>query len=189
MSAHWTRAMLGGLLATALVLSGACSSDDSGSGSADDTGGDSSGIPEAADAVEELTVRPTEIVQTTPLDGEVPSGLTAAWLQCSIPDCEILGPPLEEALQEFGWSMDTIDAGITPEEVKSGWGLAAEQNPDAVFATGFPTSIYSDELAQLAASDTPVIQGFILTFAVVVVCVSILLDAVYAFVDPRIRRA
>ena len=37
--------------------------------------------------------------------------------------------------------------------------------------------------------DYPVIQGFILTFAVVVVCVSILLDAVYALVDPRIRRA
>lgn len=37
--------------------------------------------------------------------------------------------------------------------------------------------------------DYPLIQGFILTFAVVVVTVSILLDAVYALVDPRIRRA
>jgi peptide/nickel transport system permease protein len=37
--------------------------------------------------------------------------------------------------------------------------------------------------------DYPVIQGFILTFAVVVVGVSILLDAVYALVDPRIRRS
>ncbi len=36
--------------------------------------------------------------------------------------------------------------------------------------------------------DYPVIQGFILTFAVVVVAVSILLDAVYALLDPRIRR-
>ena len=36
--------------------------------------------------------------------------------------------------------------------------------------------------------DYPVIQGFIMTFAVVVVCVSIFLDAVYALVDPRIRR-
>jgi ABC-type dipeptide/oligopeptide/nickel transport system permease component len=36
--------------------------------------------------------------------------------------------------------------------------------------------------------DYPVIQGFILSFALVVVCVSILLDVVYAFVDPRIRR-
>lgn len=37
--------------------------------------------------------------------------------------------------------------------------------------------------------DYPIIQGFILTFAVVVVIVSIMLDAVYAFIDPRIRRS
>ena len=37
--------------------------------------------------------------------------------------------------------------------------------------------------------DYPVIQGFILTFAVVVVSFSILIDAVYALVDPRIRRS
>jgi peptide/nickel transport system permease protein len=36
--------------------------------------------------------------------------------------------------------------------------------------------------------DYPVIQGFILTFAVVVVCVSIILDAIYGVADPRIRR-
>lgn len=37
--------------------------------------------------------------------------------------------------------------------------------------------------------DYPLIQGFILTFAVVVVTVSILLDALYALIDPRIRRS
>lgn len=37
--------------------------------------------------------------------------------------------------------------------------------------------------------DYPVIQGFILTFAVVVVVVSIVLDTLYAFLDPRIRRS
>ncbi|MFK8083793.1 MAG: ABC transporter permease [Granulosicoccus sp.] len=37
--------------------------------------------------------------------------------------------------------------------------------------------------------DYPIIQGFILTFAVVVVGVSIMLDALYAVLDPRIRRA
>jgi len=36
--------------------------------------------------------------------------------------------------------------------------------------------------------DYPIIQGFILTFAVVVVVVSIFLDTIYAFIDPRIRR-
>jgi ABC-type dipeptide/oligopeptide/nickel transport system permease component len=37
--------------------------------------------------------------------------------------------------------------------------------------------------------DYPVIEGFILTFAVVVVAVSIVLDALYAVLDPRIRRS
>ncbi|WP_102224905.1 ABC transporter permease [Acidimangrovimonas sediminis] len=37
--------------------------------------------------------------------------------------------------------------------------------------------------------DYPLIQGFILSFTVVVVFVSILLDTVYALIDPRIRRS
>ena len=37
--------------------------------------------------------------------------------------------------------------------------------------------------------DYPIIQGFILTFSVVVVVVSISIDALYAMLDPRIRRA
>jgi len=37
--------------------------------------------------------------------------------------------------------------------------------------------------------DYPIIQGFILTFSVVVVLVSIAIDALYAVLDPRIRRA
>jgi ABC-type dipeptide/oligopeptide/nickel transport system permease component len=37
--------------------------------------------------------------------------------------------------------------------------------------------------------DYPLIQGFILTFAMVVVTVTILLDAVYALLDPRVRRS
>ncbi|MDQ0323252.1 ABC-type dipeptide/oligopeptide/nickel transport system permease component [Pararhizobium capsulatum DSM 1112] len=37
--------------------------------------------------------------------------------------------------------------------------------------------------------DYPLIQGFILVFAAVVVVVSIALDVVYAFADPRVRRA
>lgn len=36
--------------------------------------------------------------------------------------------------------------------------------------------------------DYPIIQGFILTFAVVVVFVTLCLDALYAVLDPRIRR-
>ena len=35
--------------------------------------------------------------------------------------------------------------------------------------------------------DYPLIQGFILMFAIVVVLVSILMDVIYALLDPRIR--
>ena len=37
--------------------------------------------------------------------------------------------------------------------------------------------------------DYPIIQGFILTFSVIVVFVTISLDIIYAFIDPRIRRS
>ena len=37
--------------------------------------------------------------------------------------------------------------------------------------------------------DYPIIQGFILTFSVIVVFVTISLDVIYAFIDPRIRRS
>ena len=37
--------------------------------------------------------------------------------------------------------------------------------------------------------DYPIIQGFILTFSIIVVFVTISLDIIYAFVDPRIRRS
>ena len=37
------------------------------------------------------------------------------------------------------------------------------------------------------ARDYPVIQGFILVFATVVVLVSVVIDVLYAWLDPRIR--
>ena len=37
--------------------------------------------------------------------------------------------------------------------------------------------------------DYPIIQGFILTFSVIVVFVTISLDVIYAFIDPRIRKS
>ncbi len=162
MRSNMAKAAIVGFLAVSLVLAGACSSSSDNSDGASNGGTEaSSGIAEAQSAVDQLTTRPTEIPVTKPLEGDVPTGQTASWLQCSIPDCEILGPPLEAALGEFGWSMDTIDAGLSPEEIKNAWGLAVKQSPGAVFATGFPSSIFSEELGQLAAADTPVIDAFV----------------------------
>ncbi|HTN99729.1 MAG TPA: substrate-binding domain-containing protein [Microthrixaceae bacterium] len=149
------------MLAAAALLGASCSSDSSDAASDSNGTSDSSSIAEAKSAVEELIKRPTQIQVTTPLEGDVPTGKTAAWLECSIPDCQILGPPLAEALNEFGWKMNTIDAGLTPEKVKDAWGLAVRGKPGAVFATGFGQSIFSEELGQLTSAGIPVINGFV----------------------------
>lgn len=165
MRSYLSRICIAGVLVSGLLLVGCGDDDDPSSDGGGGNGGGTEqldGIQEAIDAVEELTQRPTQIPITTPLEGTLPEGGgTAVWLQCSIPDCEILGPPLEAALNELGWEMETIDAGLTPEEVKNAWGLAVERNPDAVFATGFGSSIFADELAQLEERGTPVIDAFV----------------------------
>jgi ABC-type sugar transport system substrate-binding protein len=146
----------------ALATLVACGSSSSGGSSPAPSGGSGgSAIPEAQTAVDQLTTRPDKIQITTPLTKKVPTGKKIAWIQCSIPDCQILGPPLIAAAKQFGWTVQTINGGLTPESVKAAWGLAVRANPDAVVATGFPSSIFASELAQLKAKNIPVIDGFV----------------------------
>jgi len=119
------------------------------------------GVAEAKAEVKKLTKRPTSIPVTAPIKGTVPGDISLAWLECGIPDCAVLGGPLQEAADYFGWDMETITFGLTPEEVKAGWAQAVRAKPDAVVATGFPRVIFDTELAELAADDTKVIDGFV----------------------------
>ena len=116
---------------------------------------------QAQGIADKLTQRPTQLTVTDPITKPVPTGKKIVWLQCSIPDCAILGPPLKTASEYFGWSVDTINAGITPESVKAAWDLAVRAKPDAVVATGFPRSIFETELKQLAAAGTKVVDGYV----------------------------
>src|SRR5262249_12138669 len=96
-----------------------------------------------------------------PLDKLVPKGKTIDWIQCSIPDCQILGPPLIAAAKTFGWNVTTINGGITPASIKSAWDLAVRNKPSAVVATGFPSSIFASDLKTLESEHIPVIDGFV----------------------------
>lgn len=150
------------LVTVLFALVAACSSgDDSAKNSAEDAPSNSEAQAEAKEIVAELTKRPELIPATDALENEPSSGKTAVWIECSIPDCEILRQPLEDALGKAGWDLEVIDGGITPEEVKAGWQLAVQREPDAVISTGFPTDIYSDELATLEDKDIPVVLGFV----------------------------
>lgn len=159
-----TRTLQVAALASVAALAAACGGSSSGgSPTAATTGGASSStaIAAAESTVTSMTSRPAKIQITTPLTKKVPTGKRIAWIQCSIPDCQILGPPLKAAAAQFGWTVQTINGGLTPQSVKSAWDLAVRSHPDAVVATGFPSSIFASDLATLKSQHIPVIDGFV----------------------------
>jgi ABC-type sugar transport system substrate-binding protein len=154
-----TLALRIGVVASAAALAAACGG--SGGSGGGQSAGSGSTIAAAQRAVDALTTRPAKIQITEPLGKVVPRGKRIDWIQCSIPDCQILGPPLAEAAKNFGWTVKTINGGITPASIKSAWDLAVRDKPDAVVATGFPSSIFASELKTLESQHIPVIDGFV----------------------------
>ena len=96
---NWQRAArmsLPVLLALALV---AC-------GDSDDTKtGTGAGSTAAAAAPDPVTVPPTEINVSTPLDAPPAAGKTLFWLQCELPICEKIGGGVKAAAEAAGWDL------------------------------------------------------------------------------------
>lgn len=83
-----------------------------------------------------------------------------------------------------------LRAGLVPVVTMSGLQFAAMMGGAIVVENIFSwNGIGRLAIDAILQRDYPLIQGFILAFATIVVLVSILLDVVYAFLDPRIRRA
>ena len=118
-------------------------------------------IPEAQQLLDALLVRPTQLQTTTPVGTPVPTGKTIDWIVCGVPECTALTKPLTEAAAALGWTVNPIDGGLTPETVLAAWQLAAQNKPDAVIATGFPSVMFADPLAQLKADGIPVVLGYV----------------------------
>jgi ribose transport system substrate-binding protein len=182
------RHALVGLLASASLIAAACGGDDSSdetsapattaaaadttaaaadttAASPSDTSAASSetsaapgGGGDAAAQLEELLARPTKITQTEPITGEVPTGKSIIWIQCSVPACIALGQPFKEATDALGWDLKTITHDGTPEGVKAAYAEAIRDEPDAVVSSGYPRQMFEPELAELASKNIPVIQ-------------------------------
>jgi len=148
------------VLCVPAVAVGCGGDDDSGGGEAASTGGggsDSALVAEAKQATEELLQRPTEIPVTEPIGRPVPGGKTVALMQCGFPGCIPLGEHIREAAESLGWTVETINTGLTPEEVKTGWQQAVRDQPDAVATIVYPSTIFRAELDQLQEQDIPVV--------------------------------
>jgi ribose transport system substrate-binding protein len=156
MSARGIRALAA--LAGAATLIAGCDSGSTDSGGGGNGGSTGTKYPQAAAYIATLMQRPTALNITESIGKSVPPGKTIDYIQCGSPACVGNGDALDEAAKTLGWKVNRINAGLTAESIKSAWGQAASQHPDAVVTSGFSRALFNPELAQLAAAKIPVID-------------------------------
>ncbi len=120
-----------------------------------------SAFPAAAKANEEFEERPTSVGIETPVGKPIPKGKTIDFIQCGVPACKTEGELFEAAAKELGWTIKSINAGTTPEEIKAAYDQAIKDEPDAVLGSGYPRALFEPEIAQLKAKNIPVVQFFV----------------------------
>ncbi len=129
-----------------------------GSGGSSDT---ETAFPKAAKENEEFEERPTTVGIETPVGKPIPKGKTIDFIQCGVPACKTEGELFEAAAGELGWTIKSINAGTTPEEIKAAYDQAIKDEPDAVLGSGYPRSLFNPEIEQLKAKNIPVVEFFV----------------------------
>lgn len=118
-------------------------------------------FPKAAKANEEFEERPTSVGIEEPVGKPIPKGKTIDFIQCGVPACKTEGEIFEAAANELGWTIKSINAGTTPEEIKAAYDQAIKDEPDAVLGSGYPRVLFEPEIAKLKSMDIPVIEFFV----------------------------
>lgn len=147
------------VVALALVLT-ACGGSSSGGSSSPSASSSSSGgqFADIQASIQQNLQRPTSIGITDKVQGSIPKNKNIDWIQCSVPACVALTPPLKAAVQAVGWHLKVVDGGVTPESIKAAWDQAVQDKPDAVIASGFPRVLFNPEVAQLKKMGIPVLD-------------------------------
>jgi ribose transport system substrate-binding protein len=118
-------------------------------------------IPKAQAALAALSNRPTKIPVKVGISKPIPSGKTIDFVVCGVPECTVLVAPLQAAAAKLGWTIVPIPGGLTPETILNAWDQIVQNHPDGVLATGFPSVLFSNDLAKLEAAHIPVVDGFV----------------------------
>jgi ribose transport system substrate-binding protein len=150
---------------------GSTESSEGSGGASEGTGGETeegeesssseTAFPAAAKANEEFEERPTTVGIEKPVGKPIPKGKTIDFIQCGVPACKTEGEIFESAAGALGWTIKSINAGTTPEEIKAAYDQAIKDEPDAVLGSGYPRALFEPELAQLKAKNIPVVEFFV----------------------------
>lgn len=150
-------ALRGLVIATtgALLLTvSACGSDSSGA----DAKASSSKVDEATSIVEKALKHPTSVGITKPVGAEIPTGKRIAFMSCGIAVCESNAKAFTEAADVLGWTVDVINAGLTPQSVNSAWESMVRNPPDGVVTSGYPRALFAKSLKKLEDLGVPVVD-------------------------------
>jgi len=101
---------------------------------------------------------PKSIGITTKVPKPIPSGKTIDFQMCGAPACQAFEAPLQQAAATLGWKVKVNVAGPSPQLTASAWNTAVQDHPDAVISSGFPSALWSTQLAKLKAEGVPVVE-------------------------------
>ncbi len=105
--------------------------------------------------VEEFSVRPTEIPNTEPITGEIPTGVSVYFISCGVPACEAEIPILQEAADILEWEFTAISTDPTaPEQIPAAWDRVVAEAPDVVLYTATPRWQISAQFDAAVANGT-----------------------------------
>lgn len=101
--------------------------------------------------------QPSPYIVTKKLTKRPKAGGTIWFLDCGDAECESYIPGLTAAAKQFGWSVHTVNAGLTPTSVESAVQAAISGGADAIFDPGNPSSWFAQSAAALKQAHIPVV--------------------------------
>jgi ribose transport system substrate-binding protein len=148
----------GGSSSSSTAGSSTASAEPTDAQTASSSGGSGGGVEEAAAKVAAMRAAPGPL-EIPAMTKSPPTGKTAYWISCKLPECDAGDPGMEAAMKTLGWKLTTLKADLTPEAYAGAWSQAVAAKPDVIFATDLvPVQIIEAQLKQAQAQGTSVVM-------------------------------
>jgi ABC-type sugar transport system substrate-binding protein len=144
----------------AVFTAAACGSSASGQSVSGDSSS-SQGLAMAKKVVDQYRTRPSRLLVTAPVGKPIPAGKTIAFIHCGVPACNIWRDAFQQAASVLGWTVKTYYTNGTVAGVATAFDQVLQDKPDAVVSTGFPSTDFASQIAQLKAMNIPVMNSYV----------------------------
>ena len=150
----------GTVLVAVCLMTAACSSAASGGSSADAGSGSASPGAQAATAfLAANTANPTSVGPTETLTAKPSAGKTVINLTVPLAAAQRQSDSMAQGAALLGWRYTALDAGATPASASSAFEAALARKPDAITYSGFPSALFTQQLAKAKAAGITVLTN------------------------------